>query len=93
MLGVIVAVALVVIATSLLTRVRSLGGTASVHRTFWCPIPGAVVRACFQEEQVGEPIDVVSCSAFHPPTGMTCSRRCLGRERFETLSGLALRER
>jgi hypothetical protein len=92
MLAVIVLVALGV-AISVLTRVRSLGGTAIVHRAFWCPIPGASVHACFREEQVGEPIEVVSCSAFHPPTGMTCSRRCLGRERFETLSGLALRER
>lgn len=92
MIGVTIVTVLTVL-ISLLTRVRSLGGAAIVHRFFWCPIARAVVRARFREEQVGEPTDVLSCSAFHPPTGMTCSRLCLHRERVEVRSGLGLRER
>jgi hypothetical protein len=51
------------------------------------------VTARFRGEHVGEPAEVLSCTAFDPPTGLTCSRLCLFRARADAVSGLGLRER
>jgi hypothetical protein len=51
-----------------------------VHRKTWCPIRGTEVQLSLRETAPeGRPIDVTACSAFMPPTAITCDRRCLGR--------------
>lgn len=50
------------------------------RRRFWCPEAEQVVEA---EYEVGEvpgfrqALDVLSCSAFEPPTMIACKRLCL----------------
>jgi hypothetical protein len=51
-----------------------------VHRKTWCPIRGTEVQLNLLETAPeGRPIKVIACSAFMPPTAITCDRRCLGR--------------
>lgn len=51
-----------------------------VHRKTWCPIRGTEVQLSLLETAPeGRPIEVTACSAFMPPTAITCDRRCLGR--------------
>jgi hypothetical protein len=51
-----------------------------VHRKIWCPIRGTEVQLSLLETAPdGRPIEVTACSAFTPPTAVTCDRRCLGR--------------
>jgi len=90
MLGVGVATGLAIL-VALLTRIRRLSGV--VEHTSWCPVAGAVVTARFRGERVGEPAEVLACTAFDPPTGLTCPRACLFRARADAVSGLGLRER
>jgi hypothetical protein len=50
-----------------------------VHRKIWCPIRGTEVQLSLLETALeGRPLDVTACSAFMPPTAITCDRRCLG---------------
>jgi hypothetical protein len=50
-----------------------------VHRKIWCPIRGTEVQLSLLETAPeGRPLDVTGCSAFMPPTAITCDRRCLG---------------
>jgi hypothetical protein len=50
-----------------------------VHRKIWCPIRGTEVQLSLLETAPeGRPLDVTACSAFMPPTAITCDRRCLG---------------
>jgi hypothetical protein len=90
LLGVGVAAGLTIL-VALLTRVRSLSGV--VEHTSWCPVARAVVTARFRGERVGEPAEVLSCTAFDPPAGLTCQRVCLFRAGADAVSGLGLRER
>jgi hypothetical protein len=49
-----------------------------VTRSFWCPFRGRNVSAGFTEEAwAGTPVGVTRCSAFTPPTAITCHRLCL----------------
>lgn len=67
----IVALALLVLFLALSVR--------KVHRKIWCPIRGTEMRLSLLEAAPdGRPIDVTACSAFTPPTAVTCDRRCLG---------------
>jgi hypothetical protein len=51
-----------------------------VHRKIWCPIRGTEVQLSLLETAPeGRPIEVTACSAFTPPTAITCDQRCLGR--------------
>jgi predicted nucleic acid-binding Zn ribbon protein len=51
-----------------------------VHRKIWCPIRGTEVQLSLLESAPeGRPIEVTACSAFTPPTAVTCDQRCLGR--------------
>jgi hypothetical protein len=51
-----------------------------VHRKIWCPIRGTEIQLSLLETAPeGRPIDVTACSAFMPPTAITCDRQCLGR--------------
>jgi hypothetical protein len=67
----IVAIALLVLFLALSVR--------KVHRKIWCPIRGTEVQLSFLETAPeGRPLDLTACSAFMPPTAVTCDRRCLG---------------
>jgi hypothetical protein len=49
-----------------------------VQRTIRCPIHGTDVRLEFFEAlPEGRPVEVTKCSAFTPPTAITCNQRCL----------------
>ena len=51
-----------------------------VHRKTWCPIRGTEVQLSLLETAPeGRPLHVTACSAFTPPTAITCDQRCLGR--------------
>lgn len=55
------------------------GVTRLVTRSFWCPFLKRDVTAEFQEEAWdGRPVEVMRCTAFTPPTAITCQRHCLG---------------
>ena len=59
------------------------GVVRTVRRSFWCPVRGSNVTAEFQEEAWdGEPLEVSSCTAFTPPTAITCEKLCLDRDKF-----------
>lgn len=49
----------------------------TVVRMFWCPVVDDNVTAQFQEELHGRRLAVTRCSAFGPPTRLTCSRQCV----------------
>lgn len=50
-----------------------------VHRKIWCPIRGTEMQLSLLETAPeGRSLDVTACSAFMPPTAITCDRRCLG---------------
>jgi hypothetical protein len=67
----VVALALLVLFLALSVR--------KVHRKIWCPIRGTEIQLSLLEAAPeGRPIDVTACSAFTPPTAVTCDRRCLG---------------
>ena len=67
----IVAIGLVVLFLALSVR--------KVHRKIWCPIRGTEQQLSLLETAPeGRPLDVTACSAFIPPTAVTCDRRCLG---------------
>lgn len=55
-------------------------GVRRVRRKIWCPIRGTEMQLSLLETAPeGRPLDVTACSAFTPPTAITCDRRCLGR--------------
>jgi len=59
------------------------GVTRFVMRSFWCPFLERDVTVEFQEEAWdGRPVGVMRCTAFDPPTAITCQRRCLGLRRL-----------
>lgn len=54
------------------------GMIRTVRREFWCPVAGGHVVAEFQEEAWdGRRVEVDRCSAFTPPTAITCKKLCL----------------
>lgn len=59
------------------------GMVRTVARSFWCPFLSRRVTAEFREEAWdGAKVAVTRCTAFTPPTAITCGRRCLGLRRF-----------
>ncbi len=52
--------------------------TRLVERSFWCPFRDVNVTAEFQRDPWNDnPLSVDRCSAFTPPTAITCDRRCV----------------
>ncbi len=52
-------------------------------RSFWCQFRKQPVTAEFREERSGRRRVAVNwCSAFAPPTSISCDRRCLELERL-----------
>ncbi|HSE06804.1 MAG TPA: hypothetical protein VLK35_21845 [Methylomirabilota bacterium] len=63
-----------------LVRYRGLmhGVRRRVTRTVWCPVHDRKVTASLEEEVWdGRRVDVDQCSAFSPPTAVTCRKACL----------------
>lgn len=59
------------------------GVIRTVTRSFWCPARRQHVTAEFQEEAWdGTPVAVNRCTAFSPPTAITCERLCLDPRQF-----------
>ncbi len=57
--------------------------TRIVTRAFWCPFRDRAVTAEFQEDAWdGRSLEVTQCSAFSPPTAITCEKRCLHVEKL-----------
>lgn len=55
-----------------------------ITKSFWCPFLARDVTAQFEEEAWdGTPVDVSSCTAFTPPTAITCKKLCLHMEKLE----------
>ena len=49
-----------------------------VARSFWCPFRERNVTAGFTEKAWdGAPVEVSYCTAFTPPTAVTCDKECL----------------
>jgi len=54
------------------------GVLRTARRSFWCPFQDRNVTAELQEEAWdGRPVEVNRCSAFTPPTLITCEKPCL----------------
>jgi hypothetical protein len=54
-------------------------GTRPLRRAFHCPYRGQDVDVEFSVAAWdGRAVDVRACSAFAPPTCVTCDKRCLG---------------
>jgi len=52
----------------------------TAHRVIKCPIRGTDERVRLLETlPEGCPIGVTACSAFTPPTAITCDQLCVGR--------------
>lgn len=59
------------------------GVTRTVSRSFWCPFLDRNVTAEFREEAWnGRPVEVNRCTAFTPPTAITCAKSCLQMGKF-----------
>lgn len=53
-------------------------GSRVTTRAFWCPFRGRNVQVGFAEAVWdGRLVDVERCSAFTPPTAVTCDKACL----------------
>lgn len=72
------------LALLLVAAFGSLAGvTRLVTRSFWCPFLDREVTAEFQEDAWdGKPVEVNRCTAFTPPTAITCEKLCLHLEKF-----------
>ena len=68
----------VVVAVALAVGPRLFLDTLTVRQSFWCVFQRRRVDVDFQEAVWdGCPIDVTRCSAFDPPTAVTCDKACL----------------
>jgi hypothetical protein len=79
-LPVIVHAALLAALVLLLVRHRGLmrGARRPVTRTVWCPVRDHKLTATLVEEVWdGRRVDVDQCSAFSPPTAVTCGKACV----------------
>ena len=73
---------LVLLAVIVLFVARSrglmLGASQRVTRSVWCPMQDRRLTATLEEEVWdGRRVDVEQCSAFSPPTAVTCAKGCL----------------
>lgn len=61
--------------------------TRLATRSLWCPFRRQNVTAEFREEAWdGKLVDVLSCTAFHPPSAVECDKLCLRMEKFPALA-------
>jgi hypothetical protein len=75
---VVVLAAGAVILAALAAGRRLFRGTVTCRQSFWCREKGAHVDVEFQESAWDRRgLDVSECSAFDPPTAVTCAKACL----------------
>ena len=48
-----------------------------VTRMVWCPLRDRALSVTLEERWDGRRIDVEQCSAFSPPTDVSCGKSCL----------------
>jgi len=95
-LPIVVYLALLTAVVLLLVRARGLmrGVRRPVPRRVWCPVRDRTLTATLEEEVWdGRRVDVNECSAFSPPTAVTCEKACLRlteRPRPATASSIPL---
>jgi hypothetical protein len=95
-LPIVVYLALLTVLVLLVVRYRGLmrGASRPVTRTVWCPVHDHQLTAELAEEfWDGRRVDVNQCSAFSPPTAVTCTKACLRlteRPRPAAASGIPL---
>jgi hypothetical protein len=75
----------VVFATVMLLAMLAIRHTRS---RFWCTDARQEVEVTFEERGLPgfRKATVVSCSAFHPPTAVSCGRNCLNASRRPRLA-------
>jgi hypothetical protein len=81
----LIALALAVaLALALLALFGGMAGvTRLATRRFWCPFRARNVSVEFREAAWdGQRVDVSRCSAFSPPTAITCGKRCVLLDRL-----------
>jgi hypothetical protein len=79
-LPIVVYLAPLTVLVLLVVRHRGLmrGASRPVTRTVWCPVNDRPLTAELAEEfWDGRRVDVNQCSAFSPPTAVTCAKACL----------------
>lgn len=79
-LPVVVYLALLAVIVLGFVRYRGLmrNRTRRVAHAVWCPVHDRQMRAELEEEfWDGRRVDVTECSAFSPPTAVTCGKACL----------------
>ena len=95
-LPIVVYVALLAAIVLLVVRYRGLmrGVRRPATRTVWCPVHDRKLTATLEEEVWdGRRVEINQCSAFSPPTAVTCGKACLRltqRPRPATASSLPL---
>jgi hypothetical protein len=51
---------------------------------FWCPFRKRNVSAQLQEDPwSGRPVDITHCTAFEPPSAISCDKECLRLRKLE----------
>jgi hypothetical protein len=81
-LPIVIYLALLAVIALLVVRYRGRGLMRGVHRpatrTVWCPVHDRKLTATLEEEVWdNRRVDVNECSAFSPPTAVTCGKACL----------------
>jgi|SRR6185295_5510869 hypothetical protein len=93
---IVVYLALLAVIVLFFVRRRGLmrGRTRPEARTVWCPVHDRQMTAELEEEfWDGRRVDVNQCSAFSPPTAVSCGKACLRlteRPRPAAVSGVPL---
>ncbi len=72
----------VISAVYLVLRPRSGHGMRTATRFFYCPVRERRVRVDFRTASDGRSTGVIGCSAFIPPTAITCGEFCLRPSEF-----------
>jgi hypothetical protein len=75
----------------LVWRVSTVSGGIDrvVTRWFWCRFRTQNVNAEFQEDPwSGRPVGISRCTAFTPPSAITCDKDCLRLRRLDPASNL-----
>ena len=68
----------VIVLLVVLKRGVMRGVTRRVMCSVWCPLSDRRLTAKLEEEVWdGKRVDVIQCSAFSPPTAITCEKSCL----------------
>ena len=75
---IVVGIVAIVLVIMLVTGSSLFRGTRALIESLWCPFKSRLVRTEFEiDAWNGRRIDVTQCSAFTPPTAVTCDKRCL----------------